>query len=145
MVAHDPDCIFCKIVGGEIPAFKIFEDHGTIAFMDINPLHEGHCLVIPKSHSETLFVTSDETLAAMMATTRRVATAVNAALAPDGINVVQANGPGAAQSVFHVHFHILPRRTGDNATLNWGLQPGDMDEIAATAEKIKTALETIDD
>jgi len=142
-VAHNPDCIFCKIVAGEIPAFKVYEDDQTISFMDINPMQQGHALIIPKQHSENLYATPDETLAAMMSVTRKVATAVNQALAPDGINIVQANGPGAAQSVFHVHFHVLPRKMGDNATLNWGLHPGDMDEISATAEKIKTALEAI--
>jgi len=140
-VAHDPDCVFCKILTGDIPAFKIYEDDETFAFMDINPVHDGHCLVIPKSHSKNIFETSDETLAALMASTRRVARAVEAALSPDGINVLQANGPGAAQSVFHIHFHVLPRETGDNTKLNWGLNPGDMDQISAVADKIKAALE----
>jgi histidine triad (HIT) family protein len=131
-------------VAGEIPSFKVHEDDHTISFMDINPMQQGHALIIPKLHSEDLFTTSDETLAAMMSVTRRVATAVKQALAPDGINIVQANGPGAAQSVFHVHFHVLPRKMGDNATLNWGLHPGDMDEISATAEKIRAVLEAED-
>ena len=141
-MAHDPDCIFCKIVAGEIPSFKIYEDDDTLCFMDINPLHEGHCLVIPKTHTKNIFETSDDTLASMIAVTRRVAKAVEAAIAPDGINILQANGSGAAQSVFHVHFHVLPRKLGDNATLNWGLHPGDMDEIAATAENIRSVMET---
>ncbi len=140
-MAQNPDCIFCKIVAGEIPAFKVFENDQTIAFMDINPASEGHCLVIPKNHTENIFTTPEDTLANMMSTTRRVATAVETALSPDGINVLQANGPGAAQSVFHLHFHVLPRKMGDEMALNWGLHPGDMDEILAVADKIKAALE----
>ena len=144
-MATYPDCIFCKIISGEIPSFKLYEDDDTLAFMDVNPVHDGHCLVIPKSHSENLFATPDDMLAAIMATTRRVAGALNSALAPDGLNIVQANGPGAAQSVFHVHFHVLPRKIGDKLSLNWGLKPGDMDEISAISDKIKAALEATND
>ncbi len=135
--SSDPECIFCKILAGEIPSFKIHEDDKTLAFMDINPLHPGHSLVIPKGHFENIYTAPDEVLADMIAATRRLATAVNSALSPDGVNVIQANGPGAAQSVFHIHFHVVPRKTGDNAKINWGLNPGDMDEIAAVAEKIR--------
>ncbi len=136
----DANCIFCKIIKGEIPSFKVHEDDKTYAFMDINPGNPGHCLAIPKFHAENIFTTPDEWMAATMATTRRVARAVQMALSPYGMNIVQANGPGAKQSVLHLHVHILPRARDDNLLLNWGLKPGDMDEIKGWAERIKAAL-----
>jgi histidine triad (HIT) family protein len=140
-VANDPECIFCKILEGDIPSFKLFEDNETYAFMDINPLNDGHALVIPKSHHANIYEAPADVLASVMATAQRIARAIKKSLAPDGINVVQANGPGAAQSVFHIHFHVLPRRNGDEAKLNWGLAPGDMDHIGELAEKISAAIE----
>lgn len=130
------NCIFCKIVAGEIPCFKIYEDEHTLAFMDINPANRGHALVIPKAHSPDLYESPDESLAVTLATARKVASAVRATVNPDGINLVQANGPGAAQSVFHLHVHVMPRFTGDELKLNWGMKPGDMDEIKALSEEI---------
>lgn len=130
------NCIFCKIVAGEIPCFKVYEDEHTLAFMDINPATRGHALVIPKEHSPNLFESPDAQLAVVTAAARKVGSAIQAALAPDGLNLVQANGPGAAQSVFHLHFHVLPRYTGDNLLLNWGMNPGNMDEIKAVSEQI---------
>ena len=139
-MALDQDCIFCKIIRGEIPSFKVYEDDKTYAFMDINPGNPGHCLAIPKFHAENIFTAPDEWLAATATTTRRVARAVQVALTPYGMNIVQANGPGAKQSVFHLHVHILPRAKDDNLLLNWGLNPGNMDEIRALAERVKAAL-----
>jgi len=136
----DDDCIFCKIIRGEIPAIKVHEDDVSLAFMDINPIAPGHCLVIPKHHAENIFVTPPEASAAAMATVSRVAAAVDKAIAPEGMNIVQANGPGAKQSVFHIHFHIIPRRADDGLTMNWEMIPGDMAEITALAEKIKAAI-----
>ncbi|MFA6019544.1 MAG: HIT family protein [Rhodospirillales bacterium] len=135
------DCIFCKIVGGEIPCFKVYEDQHTLAFMDINPVNPGHCLVVPKSHYPNLFETDDLDLGRTMATVRKVARAVQKALNPYGMNLLQANGPGAAQSVFHLHIHIIPRERDDDLRMNWGLKAGNKEEIAAIAEKIKAALE----
>lgn len=130
------DCVFCKIVAGEIPCFKLYEDEWTLAFMDINPANRGHALTIPKVHSPNLFEASEDNLAAMVATARKVARAIQSTLNPDGINLVQANGPGAAQSVFHLHMHVLPRYMGDDLKLNWGINPGEMDEIKAISEQI---------
>ena len=140
-MTRKPDCIFCKIVAGEIPSFKLHEDTDTLAFMDINPVNQGHALVIPKEHAETLYTTSDSALAATVRTAKRVALAVDRALSPNGLNLVQANGPGAAQSVMHVHVRVLPRRLDDEVPLNWRLEPGDMDAIAATAERIRAAMD----
>jgi histidine triad (HIT) family protein len=137
---NDPNCIFCKIVAGQIPSTKLFEDAETLAFMDINPANDGHCLVIPKTHAATLYDIPADAVAAAIRTTQRVASAVERALKPDGLNLVQSNGPGAAQSVPHLHFHILPRRMGDGLLINWGLKPGDLKLIAEIAALIRAEL-----
>jgi len=139
-MATDPDCIFCKIVAGEVPCFRLFEDAETLAFMDINPVHDGHCLVIPKAHYRTIFEIAPEAMEAAGHTAVRLAKAVNTAIKPDGLNLVQSNGPGAAQSVGHVHIHVLPRRIGDALLVNWELKPGDMAHIAEIAERIRGFL-----
>ena len=139
-MATDANCIFCKIVAGAIPSFKLYEDSATFAFLDINPGNPGHTLVIPKAHAANLYASDDKDLAAVMATVRKVATAVEKTVKPDGLNLLQANGPGAAQSVFHFHMHILPRRLNDELKMNWGLKPGDKAELAALAEKIRANL-----
>lgn len=139
-MSNDSDCIFCKIVAGEIPCFKLFEDEQTLAFMDINPANEGHALAIPKEHFRDVYALPDELLGATACTAKRVAQAARETLNPDGINLVQANGSGAAQSVMHFHMHILPRWNSDDLKLNWGLRPGDMAEIQAVAERIRETL-----
>ncbi len=135
------DCIFCKIVAGEIPCFKVFEDEDTLAFMDINPVHPGHVLVIPREHYPNVFEVSDEAIAATARTARRVARAVRATLQPDGMNLLQCNGEAAAQSVLHFHMHVLPRAMNDRAALNWPLKPGNMDEIQSLSKRIARAVE----
>ena len=139
-MAADPDCVFCRIVAGTLPCFKLCEDADTLAFMDINPVHDGHALVIPKGHHPTVFDIPPDAIAAVARTAARVATAVNLAIKPDGLNLVQSNGPGAAQSVPHFHIHILPRRLGDALPVNWPLTPGDMAHIASVAERNRTLL-----
>ena len=136
----DTNCIFCKIVAGEVPCFKLSEDAETLAFMDINPVHDGHALVIPKAHYPTLFDIAPEAVAATARTAARVAKAVNAALRPDGLNLVQSNGPGAAQSVGHFHIHVLPRRLDDELLVNWALKPGDYAHINEIADRIRQHL-----
>lgn len=136
----DPSCIFCKIVAGQIPCHRLAEDEATLAFLDINPANPGHALVIPKTHAPNLVASADADLAAVMRTVRRVATAIDQVLHPLGINLLQANGEGAAQSVLHFHMHIVPRARGDELKMNWGLKPGDHKELAALAEKIRAAL-----
>lgn len=135
------DCIFCKILAGEIPCFKVFEDADTLAFMDINPVHAGHVLVIPREHAADVFEISDAAISATARTARRVAWAVRAVVSPDGMNLLQCNGKAAAQSVLHFHMHVLPRATDDGASLNWALKPGNMDDIGALAERIRGAME----
>ena len=136
----DPDCIFCKIIAGEVPSFKLFEDDATFAFMDINPANEGHALVIPKEHAPDLYAISDEALARTMVTAKKVARAVARSLNPHGLNLVQCNGAAAAQSVMHFHVHVLPRTTGDGLAMNWGLKLGDIDAIGRVAQRIRVWL-----
>ena len=136
----DAECIFCKIIAGQVPCFKLFEDDDTFAFMDNYPANDGHCLVLAKEHYPTLFEVSDEAFGAVSHCVLRVARAVNQVLSPVGLNLVQANGPGAHQSVKHFHIHVLPRKLGDGLNLNWGVRPGDPDTIAAFAEKIRARL-----
>jgi len=108
-MAYDDQNIFAKILRGEIPHVKVFEDARTLAFMDVMPEAEGHVLVVPKEGAQDILDLSPEGLAAMMATVQRVAKAVDKALAPDGIQLKQYNRAPAGQSIFHVHFHIVPR------------------------------------
>jgi histidine triad (HIT) family protein len=136
----DAECIFCKIVFGQVPCFKLFEDDHTLAFMDNYPANDGHCLVLAKEHFPNLFEVSDEAFVAVSRCVSKLARAVNQALSPDGLNLVQANGPGAHQSVKHFHIHVLPRKLGDGLKLNWGVKPGDPDIIATLAEKIRARL-----
>ena len=137
---RDPDCIFCSIVAGEVPSFTLFEDEATLALMDINPANEGHALVIPKEHAIDLYSVSDEALARTAVTARKVAAAVARTLHPDGLNLVQCNGPAAAQSVMHFHVHVLPRATHDGLSMNWGLKLGDIEAIGRLAERIRANL-----
>ncbi len=139
-MATDPDCIFCKIVAGAIPCFKVYEDDDTLAFMDINPVNEGHALIVPKVHSEDVFAVSDAAIAATSMAAKSVAKAVQAALDPPGMNLFQCNGEAANQSVPHFHVHVIPRRMGDALAMNWELQAGDMDAIGRIAERIRAHL-----
>lgn len=111
-MAYDQGNIFAKILRGEIPAVKVFEDDKTLAFMDVMPEAEGHVLVIPKEGAENILDLSPAGMATMMAATQKVAKAIDKALSPDGILLKQYNRAAAGQSVFHVHFHIVPRWEG---------------------------------
>lgn len=108
-----PACVFCEIVAGRLPAARLYEDELTLAFLDINPVNDGHALVIPKAHRASIFEMDPESLAAVARTTLILAKATNQALAPQGMNIFQANGTAAGQTVFHFHAHILPRNRGD--------------------------------
>jgi histidine triad (HIT) family protein len=136
----DGTCIFCKIVAGQIPCFKLLEDDTTIAFMDINPVNPGHALAVAKGHWPTVDVIPAEVLAEVAKTAQKVANAAFKELKPNGVNLLQANGEGAGQSVPHLHIHIMPRVKGDDVSLNWEYKPGDMAAIKAVYEKLKAAL-----
>jgi histidine triad (HIT) family protein len=125
---------------GKAHASRLLEDETTLAIMDIFPANDGHCLVLTKEHYPTLFDVTDEEFVAVSRSVNRVARAVNEALSPAGLNLVQANGPAARQSVKHFHIHVLPRKRDDQLKLNWGVKPGDHETIAALAQKIRAAL-----
>jgi histidine triad (HIT) family protein len=134
------DCVFCRLRDGQIPSTRVYEDERTIAFMDINPLNDGHALVIPRVHAATIFEVDEADLGAAIATAKRVANAIRQALRPAGLNLLQANGAAAFQSVPHFHFHLIPRFTGDGKGFDWPIVPGDRGRIQGVAEKIRTAL-----
>jgi histidine triad (HIT) family protein len=136
----DGTCVFCKIVARQIPCFKLLEDANTIAFMDINPVNPGHALAVAKGHWPTVDVIPADVLGEVAQTAQKVAKAAFKVLAPHGVNLLQANGEGAGQTVPHLHIHIMPRVEGDDVTLNWDPKPGDMAAIKAIYEKLKAAL-----
>lgn len=131
------NCIFCAIACGEIPSFKVYEDDLVLAYLDINPFTKGHTLVIPKVHTECLLDTPDETLAAIIARVKKIAAHLKTALPCDGFNILQNNGEVAGQTVHHVHFHIVPRYSGDANSGLFENHNGDMAELEALAEKIR--------
>ena len=113
------DCLFCKIIDGAVPAVKVLEDEASLAFMDIGPLAEGHVLLIPKTHAETIDQLSPAESASMLKNLPALAAAVRAATACEGLNILQNNGRVAHQVVMHVHFHLIPRKSGDEFHFNW--------------------------
>ena len=140
MARRDANCVFCKIAAGEIASYRIYEDSLTIAFMDINPAASGHALVIPREHWPDIHTLPPELLSATARTAQRVAAAVATVLEPAGLNLVQANGAGAAQSVSHFHIHVLPRALDDGLALNWSLRPGEPAQLESLAVRLKAQL-----
>lgn len=134
------DCVFCKIRDGQIPSLKIHEDARTLTIMDINPLNSGHCLVLTKAHAESLFAADVEDLQAAIAAAKKVALAIQHGLKPDGLNLLQANGQAAFQSVPHFHLHLIPRWSGDGKGFDWKLVPGNRDQIMKTGERLRGLL-----
>jgi len=132
----DPDCIFCKIVAGELPATIVDEDERTIAFMDINPATRGHALVIPRTHSTDLLSVEQADLTAVAVAARRLAGRAKERLRADGVNLLNSCGAVAWQSVFHFHIHVIPRYHDDPLRLPWVPAPGDAEEIAAAAQEL---------
>jgi histidine triad (HIT) family protein len=130
---RDPDCLFCKIVDGEIPATRVYEDERTIAFMDINPATRGHLLVIPRAHAADLTEVSTEDLGACATAAQALAVRAKDKLGADGVNVLNSCGRAAWQTVFHFHLHVIPRYANDPLRLPWLPEPGDRDEIAGAA------------
>ena len=139
MTAYDPDNIFGKILKGEIPSHKVYEDDDTLAFMDVMPQSRGHTLVIPKTGSRNLFDAEPQGLANLIQKTQRVARAVMSAMDADGLRVAQFNEAPAGQTVFHLHFHVIPMYDGVPLRPHTG-EMADQDELAAQAEKIRTAF-----
>jgi histidine triad (HIT) family protein len=137
MSDRDPDCLFCKIVAGEIPSERVAEDERTLAFMDINPATRGHALVIPRRHAANLLEIDPEDLAATVAAAQRLVRTASERLGADGVNLLNSCGPAAWQTVFHFHVHVIPRYEGDPLRLPWTPLPGDAEEIAAAAAQLR--------
>ena len=135
-MAADPDCLFCKIVAGEIPATIVAEDERTIAFMDINPATRGHALVIPREHAADVHAIDPADLQAVALVAQRLAGRAVEQLGADGVNLLNSSGSAAWQTVFHFHLHVIPRYAGDPLRLPWVPGPGDMDDIKAAAAQL---------
>jgi histidine triad (HIT) family protein len=132
----DPECIFCKIAAGDMPATIVDEDERTIAFMDISPATRGHALVIPRAHAPDLLSVGTEDLQAVAVASRRLAARAKERLRADGINLLNSCGAAAWQTVSHFHVHVIPRYRDDPLRLPWVPGPGDPDEIAAAAQEL---------
>ena len=138
-MAYDPSNVFARILRGEIPAHKVHEDEHTLAFMDVMPQSEGHTLVIPKAAAENIFELESDALAATILATQRVARAARRAFDAPGVMIAQLNGAGAGQTVFHIHFHVIPRYDGIDLRFH-ARGMADPQVLAAHAARIRAAL-----
>lgn len=137
MSSATADCLFCRILAGELPAQIVAEDERTVSFMDINPATRGHALVIPRAHAEDLYETDPQDVAATALAAQRLALDARDRLGADGVNILNACRPAAWQTVFHYHVHVIPRYADDPLRLPWVPQAGDMEEIAAAAAQLR--------
>lgn len=134
------DCVFCRIVAGQIPATRVYEDELTLAFMDIGQVNPGHVLVAVKAHAETLYALDERQAAAVHRTSARVARAIRDAFAPQGLSVYQANGKAAGQTVLHYHVHLVPRHEGDGMALSWPVKNPPREQLEQNAARIRDKL-----
>ena len=137
---YESDNIFAKILQGEMPCVKVFEDNNILSFMDVFPQSEGHTLVIPKAPSRNFLETNPKDIGRLFGTVQRISKAVDLALKPDGIRIAQFNGAPAGQTVFHTHVHIIPCYKGKSLGAHGGGM-ADMDELSSLDERIKEQLE----
>ncbi|MBK6868699.1 MAG: HIT family protein [Burkholderiales bacterium] len=133
-------CIFCRLVAGDIPSARVFEDELTLAFMDLGQVNPGHVLVASKRHAATLFELTGDEAAALMRTAQRIALAVRAAFDPDGVMLLQANGAVAGQTVGHVHLHVVPRHAGDGIDFSWPRKEPGPAVLEDYAQRLRAAL-----
>ncbi len=136
-MATDPECLFCKIASGEIPATRVAEDERTVTFMDINPATRGHVLVVPREHARDLLAIAPEDLAAVTQAGQRIASVMPDRLGADGVNLLNSCGRAAWQTVFHFHLHVIPRYDADPLRLPWMPEPGDREAIAEAARDLE--------
>ncbi|MFC1768732.1 HIT family protein [Nanoarchaeota archaeon] len=134
------DCVFCKIVKGEIPSAKLFEDDKVFSFLDIGPINKGHALVIPKGHYETILDIPDDVLDNLIRTTKKVTKAVKEATSAPGVNNLLNNGEVSGQAVFHAHMHVIPRFEGDDFKLPWNAKKYGEGEIELMQKKVLEKL-----
>lgn len=138
-MSYDSNNIFARILRGEIPAYKVYEDERTLAFMDVMPQSDGHTLVVPKYSAANLFELPAAQLQSLIAITQKVAVAARQAFSADGITLMQFNGEAAGQTVFHIHFHVVPRYRGREMILH-GRTMADAALLQANAQKLKAVL-----
>ena len=136
-MAGDPDCLFCKIVAGDIPSVRVHEDERTVAFMDINPATRGHLLVVPREHAADVLAIDPEDLKAVVLAAKGLAQRVRDKLGADGVNLLNSTGSVAWQTVLHFHIHVVPRYEDDPLELPWVPKAGNPDQIAATAARLR--------
>ena len=134
------DCVFCRIVAGQIPSTRVYEDELTLAFMDIGQVNPGHVLVAVKPHAENLYALDDRQAAAVQRAAARVARAIRDAFSPQGLSVYQANGKAAGQTVFHYHVHLVPRYEGDGMALSWPVKNPPRETLEEHAARIRSKL-----
>jgi histidine triad (HIT) family protein len=134
-------CVFCAIRDGQLPALAVAENERAFAILDINPINDGHTLIVPRTHAATLFDIAEEDAAATMRLAHRVASGIRHGLRPDGLNLLQSNGAAAFQSVPHFHIHLIPRWEGDGKGFTWELVPGSPARMRAMADRIRAALQ----
>lgn len=127
----DENCIFCKILAGEIPSTAVYEDDDFKAILDVNPAARGHAIILPKNHAANIYELPDEDASKIMVVAKKIATAIEKAYHCDGVNILQNNGEAAGQTVFHLHVHVIPRFKGDTVNIGWkqGDMPEDLDAI----------------
>lgn len=133
-------CVFCRIIAGQIPATRVYEDELTLAFMDIGQVNPGHVLVAVKAHAENLYALDDAQAAAVQRAAARVARAIRDAFSPQGLSVYQANGKAAGQTVFHYHVHLVPRYEGDGMALAWPVKNPPREQLEEHAARIRGKL-----
>lgn len=135
----DENCIFCKILAGEIPSTAVYEDDDFKAILDVNPAARGHVIILPKNHAANIYELPDEDASKIMIVAKKIATAIEKAYHCDGVNILQNNGEAAGQTVFHLHVHVIPRFKGDTVNIGW--KQGDMPEdLDAICKEIQTQL-----
>lgn len=134
------DCVFCKIIAGQIPSTRVYEDDLVLAFMDIGEVNPGHVLVALKAHAENVYALDDPQAAAVARVCARVARAIHTAFKPAGLSVYQANGVPAGQTVFHYHVHLVPRHDGDGMAFTWPVKNPPREALEANAARIRAAL-----
>lgn len=136
---REENCIFCKILAGDIPSTTVYEDESFKAILDVSPAARGHVIILPKNHAPNIFELPDEDASKIMIVAKKIASALKAAYQCDGVNILQNNGEAAGQTVFHLHVHVIPRFEGDTVDIGW--VNGDMPEDpAAIADEIKANL-----
>ena len=138
---RDENCIFCKILAGEIPSTVVYEDDDFRAILDVNPAARGHVIILPKNHAANIFELPDEDASKIFVVAKKIATAIKKTSPCDGVNILQNNGEASGQTVFHLHVHVIPRFEGDTDHVNIGWKPGETPaDMAKIAEEIKANL-----